>query len=187
MAQKKGRDTLSPQAHHVHSKISKETGQLDSKGLAVHVPFSFISLTTLTEGTWASEDLLLPSRHSEHSERGDPSDSELLHERSIDKWQLNATRRTPQSSRKREIISLDQFCPTTSRAIFPTLCSHYSKEGASSLPAHSTSSLPHTGLFWATVPPRVSYIKRRVTVRPKGIFLSHHVQTNQSTCIHCVG
>ena len=34
---------------------------------------------TLNEGTEASEHLLLPSWHSEHSERGEPSDSELPH------------------------------------------------------------------------------------------------------------
>ena len=49
----------------------------------------------------------------------------------------------------------------------------FSKWG-SSLPAHS---LPlHTGLFWAATSPHVSQVRRSVTVRPKGIFLSHHVQ-----------
>ena len=48
--------------------------------------------------------------HSEHSERGEPSDSELpldaslisWHKMSLGKWQLNATLPTSQSSRKRE-------------------------------------------------------------------------------------
>ena len=73
--------------------------------------------------------------HSEHKERGESRDSALplptslisWHERSIDKWQLDATRPSSQSSRKREITSLDLSCPMTSRAMFSTLCSQSSK------------------------------------------------------------
>ena len=39
----KGRDTLSPQAHHVHHQNSKDlASQHNSKGLAAHVPSSFV-------------------------------------------------------------------------------------------------------------------------------------------------
>ena len=55
--------------------------------------------------------------------------------KSIDKWQLKATRPTSQPSKKTEITSLDQFWPTTSRARLPTLCSWCSKEEVPSLPA----------------------------------------------------
>ena len=95
---------------------------------------------------------------SEHSERGEPSESELLlHEfdrKSIDKWQLSAIRPTFQPSRKEEITSLDQFCPTTSIARFPTLCLSFYKEEAFSLPAHSTPLLLHKAFFFGshTVP-----------------------------------
>ena len=59
----------------------KLVSQHNSKGLAAHVPSPSF-----------------PFRHSEHSERGEPSDSELLlhasliscHKRSIDKWQGNS-------------------------------------------------------------------------------------------------
>ena len=68
--------------------------------------------------------------HPEHKERGENRDSELplpaplisWHKRSIHKRRLNATHPTSQSSKKREITSLDQFCPS-SMATLSTLCS----------------------------------------------------------------
>ena len=150
---KRKEDPRSTSTPCLNIKIPNETSQPTTqlKRARRSRSFSFIPLTTLKEGTEASEHLLLPSRHSEHSERGEPSDSELSqhasltswNERSIDKWQLNATRP----------ISLDQLCPMTSIARFPTLCSYLSKEEASSHPAHSTPLLLHTGLFWAAIPP----------------------------------
>ena len=59
------------------------------------------------------------SQHWEHSEQGEPSDSELSQHasltswqrRSMAMWQLNATRPSSQSSRKSATTSLDQSCP----------------------------------------------------------------------------
>ena len=113
-------------------KLSKESCQPTQLKIARRSrSFSFISFTTLKRRNLGSENLLLPSRHSEHSERGEPRDFELAqhasliswYKRSIAMWQLNATRPTSQSSRKTEITSLDQFCRTTSIARFPTMCS----------------------------------------------------------------
>ena len=69
---------------------------------------------------------------------------------SIDKWQLGATRPTSQSSRKRVITSLDQFCPTTSRArkrrrshILPSHRHRYSTQGF--LGSHTSHMSPNSG------------------------------------------
>ena len=42
-------------------------------------------------------------------------------------------------------------------------------------------------VFWAAIPPHVSQLRTRVTVQPKGILLSHHVEADQGTCFHCFG
>ena len=41
--------------------------------------------------------------------------------------------------------------------------------------------------FWVAIPPHVSQLRTRVTVQPKGILLSHHVEADQGTCFHCFG
>ena len=67
--------------------------------------------------------------------------------RSIATWQLNATRPSSQSSRKRETTSPDQFCQMTSTTRLSTLCSYSSKEDVLSLPAQSSPPLLQTRLF----------------------------------------
>ena len=84
--------------------------------------------------------------HSEHKERGESSDSEVplhtslvsWHKRSIDKRQLNATRRNSQSSRKREITALVQCCPTTSMARLSTLW-HFAQPSCANRSMHVLS------------------------------------------------
>ena len=79
------------------------------------------------------------------------------HKRSRARWQLRATRASSQSSRKRETMSPDQFCPITSRARLSTLWST-SKEDVPSVPVQSPTSLIH-----------VSQINRKAAVRQRGI------------------
>ena len=96
------------------------------------IPSPFISLTAFlaflsqpVHGKRGFTAVTVPPDlwHSEHKERGETRDSDLAphasliswHRRSIDKWQLSATP-TSQSSRKKVVTSLDQFCPTTSMA-----------------------------------------------------------------------
>ena len=64
-------------------------------------------------------------------------------------WQLNATCASSQSSRWRETISPDQFCPMTSGARLSTLCPRSSKEDEPSLSVQSSTSLFQSGLFFS--------------------------------------
>ena len=91
----------------------------------------------------------------------------FLAQRSRARWQLNATRASCQSSRKRATISPDQFCPMTSKARHSTLCSCTSKEDVHSLPVPSPSSLLLSGLFGQPSPHMSPKIRREVTVRQR--------------------
>ena len=87
-----------------------------------------------------------------------------------------------QAPNHQETISPDQFCPMTSRPRLSTSCTHTSKGDVPSLPVQSPTSLFQSGLFWAAIPPYVSQMKIKVTVRQRGILFGHHVQTTRGTC-----
>ena len=73
--------------------------------------------------------------------------------RSSDKWQLNATRRTSQSSRKREITSLDLSCPMTSIAMFRKLAIKVAlkvKKSREQLRAVVTQIVSNVVVVWLT-------------------------------------
>ena len=69
-------------------------------------------------------------------------------------WQLKATLASSQSSREKS-CHLTGLAPQHSEQGSRTLCSHCSQEEVPSLSVHDSTSLSQSGLFWATVSPRV--------------------------------
>ena len=107
------------------------------------------------------------SQHCEHSEHGEPSDSELSQHTSLISWhrrsmamrQLKATRPSSQSSRKSATTSPDQSCPKISKAQHSLLCSYTYKPTVLSLPEQDTSSFFqrwYLGPLSPGIPPRSS-------------------------------
>ena len=119
--------------------------------------------------------LFRTSRHCEHSEQGEPSDSELSQHASLFSWQrrflvmwqLKATLPSSQSSRKSATTSHDQSCPMTSMARHSLLCSYSSPPQEVSL---AEQELIHSGALWTTMLPHVSQIRRLTTTRPSFTF-----------------
>ena len=118
--------------------LEKKTTKGDSKRKIIHERTTLFLLKIPTcrpgsslerKGHQASERRLLPHPFSSlttlltllsqpfHGER-----MAFAHCRAM--WQLKATLASSQSSRKREILSPDQFCPIAFRARLSTLCSH---------------------------------------------------------------
>ena len=103
--------------------------------------------------------------HSEHKERGESRDSELpLAHIPHFKRQLDATRPTSQSYRKRETTSLDQFCQSTSMARISTPRSQYSTLFL------SKAVVTPNETFWAAILSQFSQVRRGIPVQPKGKF-----------------
>ena len=156
--QKKRRNTLIPKkAHnvqtvtqikaHQQANLNSTRSEKSLQTTVAHVPSSFIfshhTLLLHCHSPFMVRERLSCCDSSTrelhwhcHSERGELRDLALTQHasliswrrRSIAMWQLHATRPSSQSSRKRETTSLDQFCPTTSRARLSTLCSYSSKK-----------------------------------------------------------
>ena len=85
----------------------------------------------------------------------------------------------PNPPGKERSLHLTISAQTTSIARFPTLCSSYSSEEASSLPAHSTPLLPHTRLFGH---PYLHMSPKSGEESPfdrRAFSSSHHVQTER--------
>ena len=133
--------------------------------------------------------------HCENSERGEFCEFELTqhasliswHKMSIAMWQLIATRPSSQSSKKRETpLHLTNLPNDFNREVIDVVLVIFKRRRAfTSCPLIATAA-PNRA-FWAATPPHVSQLWRRVTVQPKGILLSHHVETDQGTCFHCFG
>ena len=132
--------------------------------------------------------------HCENSERGEFCEFELTqhasliswHKMSIAMWQLNATRPSSQSSKKRDTTSLDQFAQRLQERGYRRCARNLQKETCLHFLPTFANAAPNS-VFWAAIPPHISQLWRRVTVQPKGILLSHHVETDQGTCFHCFG
>ena len=131
--------------------------------------------------------------HSEHKERGESRVSELPLHTSLISWH------------KRSIDIVATWCHPPDLPIlqeerdhftWPVLPNDFKGEVADIVLVNTPRMKhPHSCPFnavaaphrasWAAIPPHVSKIRSWVTVRPKGIFLSRHVPTNQGTCFHC--
>ena len=187
-AQKKGRDTLVPEAHHVQT-VSKFRRKLArptplkrtrrSRSFSLHssrhnIPLLCHSPSTVRERLCCCDgsatELLW---RCELSEQGEPNDFELTQHapliswqrKSIATWQLNATRPSSQSSRKSATTSLDKSCPTTSMAWHSLLCSYSSPPKEVSL-----ARADPLQAFWAIAPPHVSFIRRLIISGPSFAF-----------------
>ena len=138
---------------HFHTSIFLTTSLSFCHSPSTVVRKAFAAVTAGFPGTQFCHSFARqPSRHCEHSEQGEPSDSELSphasliswQRRSMVVWQLKATLPSSKSSRKSATTSLDQSCPMTSMVRHSLLRSYTSQPKEVSL---AEQRLIHSGLL----------------------------------------